>query len=96
MPTNAEKPAISDKISSTVRREGGTGTRSNRGREDNFQRITKNSLQCEGEGGIVTPMHWTKRITQNIRGETRAFIRARLAPAQNLNLAALERSGALK
>jgi hypothetical protein len=76
--------------------EGGTGTRSNRGREDNFKRITKFCLQREGEGGRVNPMHWTKRITQNIRGETRAFIRARLAPAQTLNLSALMRSGALK
>jgi len=44
-----------------------------------------------GEG-----MNWKQRINQSARGETRAFIRARLKPAQTLNLVALMRSGALK
>jgi len=41
-------------------------------------------------------MNWKQRIKQSFRGETRAFLRARLNPAQTVNLAALERSGALK
>lgn len=59
--------------------------------EDHKILLAKGGGGEHGEG-----MNWKQRINQSVRGETRAFIRARLNPAQNLNLSALVRSGALR